>query len=68
MEEEFMTTSQLADLIGVQNQTARAWRHRGEGPSYIRIGGKHGRVLYRRSDVEAWLRERTYTSTSEESA
>lgn len=41
----FRTTQALADL-----------RWRGEGPDYIKTApGRAGRVLYRRSAIEAWL-------------
>ena len=33
--------------------------HKGEGPPYIKISGRH--VRYRREDVEAWLASRRIT-------
>lgn len=35
--------------------TLAVWRHERRGPKYIRLGG---RVLYRGSDLNAWLDER----------
>lgn len=32
--------------------TLSQWRHRGEGPPYLRFGN---RVLYRGSELNAWL-------------
>jgi hypothetical protein len=38
-------------------------RFRGTGPNYIRIGGaKRGRILYRWSDVRAYLDAKTITT------
>jgi hypothetical protein len=39
----------------------------GTGPPYIRLGdSKFARAAYRRSDLEGWLREKTFRSTSQE--
>jgi len=65
---EFLTTGQLAELLGLAPQSLRAWRLRGEGPDYAKLGGRSGRVLYRRSDVDAWLQSRTVRSTAAASA
>ena len=46
-------------LIGNPDpRTTVRWRRDGEGPPFIRVGPR--RVLYRRSDVETWLRARTF--------
>lgn len=47
-----LTTSELAELLSMQPQTPRRWRHEGTGPVYIRLGS---RVRYRPRDVLAWL-------------
>lgn len=50
-----LTPDDLADeLREVSTETLRAWRYRGTGPRFIRVG-RH--VRYRRVDVEAWLEE-----------
>jgi excisionase family DNA binding protein len=54
MDDEFLTTEQLADYLHVAPQTLRQWRWQGSGPPGIKVGR---RVLYRRSAVEAWLAE-----------
>ena len=64
--QQLVNTLQVAELLGVRPQTVRLWRHLGKGPRYVRLGGRYGRVLYRSSDVQAWLQERTYGSTAEE--
>lgn len=67
--EEVLNTVQAAKVLGRQPQTLRLWRLRGGGPRYLRLGnGVHARVAYRPSDLDAWLRARTFVSTSEEAA
>lgn len=51
--DELLTTQQLADLLHVNIQSIYDWRHRGTGPRAIRPAG--GKLLFRRSDVDAWL-------------
>ena len=58
---EYITTAELATLTHTKPQTWRRRRWTGDSPPYVKLGS---RVLYRRADVEAWLDERTVTSTS----
>jgi excisionase family DNA binding protein len=51
--DELLTAQQLADLLHVGIQSVYDWRHRGMGPRGIRPAG--GKLLFRRSDVDAWL-------------
>ena len=49
---DYLTTVEVAGLCRTPSETVRYWRHTGYGPPSFRLGR---RVLYRRSDVEAWL-------------
>jgi excisionase family DNA binding protein len=49
---EYLTTNEVADLCRTSPETVRYWRYRGEGPPGTKVGRK---VLYRESDVRAWL-------------
>jgi len=51
--------------FGIQPQTLRARRQRGESPPFVRIGT---RVYYRQSVLDEYTEAHTFTSTSEESA
>lgn len=53
---EYLTIKQLAEVLQVPVATIYQWRYLGEGPKGIRVSGRH--VRFRRSDVEAFLRER----------
>jgi predicted DNA-binding transcriptional regulator AlpA len=65
--ESFLTTQQLARLLHRKEQTIRAWRLRGHGPRYVRLGeGLKAPVVYRWCDVEEWLEARTFRHTAEE--
>jgi DNA-binding transcriptional MerR regulator len=69
MENEFLSTGELAKLLHRESQTLRVWRTLGQGPRFMRTGdGPFSRVLYSRKDVEDWLAQRTFHSTSEERA
>ena len=58
----FINTRQLATKTGVAASTWCKHRLSGDGPAYIKAGG---RVIYRWSDVEAWMSEQVRQSTSE---
>lgn len=49
---ELLSPPQLAAELGLPAQTLAAWRARGLGPTYLKVG-RH--VRYRRPDVTAWL-------------
>ncbi|WP_031071371.1 hypothetical protein [Streptomyces sp. NRRL S-118] len=62
MSEEFLSPRQVAEqypVLGSINALAeRRWR--GEGPAYIKTGrGRAGRVFYRRSTIEQFIRDCT---------
>jgi predicted DNA-binding transcriptional regulator AlpA len=48
-----LTDVELADLLGASLQTVRNWRWRGEGPRYVKLGGRM--VRYRPADVAAFI-------------
>jgi excisionase family DNA binding protein len=49
---DLLTVGELAESLNTSISTIRYWRAIGYGPKSARIGK---RVLYRRSDVNAWL-------------
>ena len=44
--------AEVAELTGFSVNTLRTWRQRGIGPKSARLSGS---VVYRQSDVEAWV-------------
>ena len=58
----FLSTDEVAEMVHIKPQTLRVWRWRGDGPRYLKAGS---RVLYKLSDVLAWLERSSAQSTSE---
>jgi hypothetical protein len=54
--------SQAANLLGVSVRTLQAWRVRGGGPRYIKIGRA---VRYQRRMLVSFQAEHTFSSTTE---
>ena len=65
-EGEYLTDAQLRELLQVTERTTIRWRNSALGPPFIRAGLR--RVLYRRSDVEQWLAQRTFRHRAAELA
>jgi predicted DNA-binding transcriptional regulator AlpA len=59
--DEYLTVRQLEARSNISASTWNKRRLSGDSPPFLKIGKK---VLYRWSDVEAWLAGRTRTSTS----
>lgn len=51
---------ELSRRWSISPRTLERWRWLGQGPRYLKIGG---RVVYRLEDVEAFEAERTHSST-----
>ena len=50
-EERALSEAEVAARLGVSPFTVRAWRHRGLGPRFMKMGRA---VRYRREDVDAY--------------
>ena len=58
---QLLTTTEVADELGVPARTLDQWRYLGRGPAYIKVGHH---VRYERADVDAWkLGQRVAPST-----
>jgi predicted site-specific integrase-resolvase len=60
--QEINTTEESARFLRIQKQTLEAWRLRGTGPAFLKLGR---RVLYRREALERFMAERERRSTSD---
>ncbi len=49
-----LSQMELSDRWGISHRTLERWRWLGEGPPYLKIGG---RVVYRLEDIERYERE-----------
>lgn len=57
-----LNTHEAAAYVGLSYSTLTKLRLTGGGPPFIKLGA---RVVYRVSDLDAWLESRMRTSTSE---
>jgi len=55
-------TSEAAELLGLRVSTLEAWRCRGGGPVFLKLGKA---VRYRKSDLENFMDARLRRNTSE---
>jgi excisionase family DNA binding protein len=62
MENELLNDSEAAEYLRLQRQTMAAWRCRGRGPSFIRVGR---RVYYKKSTLDEWLERQTVVISSQ---
>lgn len=52
-----------AEILAVKTKTLQAWRFRGNGPSFVKLGRC---VRYRLSDLEGFIARQTRRSTSDQ--
>lgn len=62
MQAQFLDTIQAAEYLGLQKTTLEAWRCRGGGPRFVKLGRS---VRYRQSDLDAWIESRIRDNTVE---
>lgn len=60
-----LKTPEAAAYLNVQPATLEQWRWNGRGPKFVKIGRS---VRYRQADLDAFLEERVFTSTTEAQA
>jgi hypothetical protein len=53
--EQLFDENEAAKRLSIRAWTLQHWRHIRKGPPYLKIGG---RVKYRESDLDAFLRKR----------
>ncbi|SUZ33416.1 hypothetical protein ROE7235_03186 [Roseibaca ekhonensis] len=51
MQKHCLNQKELARRWGLSHRTLERWRYAGQGPAFLKLGG---RVLYRRGEVEAF--------------
>ncbi len=59
---DYLPETTLAEKLGISRRTLQAWRGKGGGPPFVKVGAA---VRYRWRDVEAWLDEQTRANTSD---
>ncbi len=67
--DEMVTPGKLAQEWDTTEGALAQLRSRGRGPKFVKLGGgQGGRVLYRRSDIRAYLDANTVSRTGEQLA
>jgi len=61
--DQLLTTSDVAEWLGISTQWLEIGRGKNYGPKFVVLSTR--RVRYRRTDVLAWLTERTHSHTAE---
>lgn len=61
-QQRLATAAEVAEYLGTTVAQLAQQRYHGTGPRFVKIGTR--RVMYRWSDVEAFLDEQTYVSTT----
>ncbi|WP_338065783.1 helix-turn-helix domain-containing protein [Oceaniglobus ichthyenteri] len=51
LQKHCLNQKELARRWGISHRTLERWRHVGQGPTFLKLGG---RVLYRREEIEAF--------------
>jgi hypothetical protein len=64
--QDYITEQGLHERYLLPARTAQRWRQDGTGPKFIRLGRR--RIVYRISDVEAWLTAHTFRHRADELA
>ena len=62
MQDELLTTREVAREYRLTKSSLEKWRVAGIGPCHLKLSR---RVMYRRSDIERWLDENRCRSTSD---
>ena len=55
MDDQWLTTAELAERLRTNPSTVRYWKHRGYGPPGTRFGRN---TLYKLADVIAWEKQK----------
>lgn len=58
----FLDSNAAADYLGLKRTTLEAWRCRGGGPRFVKMGRL---VKYRTADLDAFIETRVRSNTTE---
>jgi hypothetical protein len=61
--DQLLRPAQAAAFLNFSLRALEAWRHRGDGPKYVRVSKRA--VRYRRADLMEWARDRLVCNTAQ---
>lgn len=59
----YLDVAQAADYLRVSKNYLDKLRVSGKGPAFVRLGRR--KILYRKPDLDKWVEERIYASTTQ---
>jgi len=65
MEKVFLNQIELSRRWGISPRTLERWRWLGEGPAFVKLGG---RVAYNMKEIESYEQSQGRTSTTDQGA
>jgi len=63
--DELLLAAEAAQVLGISTKTLANWRWKGNGPSFVKIGGA---IRYQVGELKSFIEIRQRTSTSEQPA
>lgn len=60
--QDWLDTTEAAEYLSLKKCTLEAWRSRGGGPRFVKLGRS---VRYRAQDLNHWIENRVRANTSE---
>lgn len=61
-DEKLLNEQQAAEYLEFTPRALQMWRHKGNGPKYVKISSRA--VRYRKRDLDEWIEAHVRTSTS----
>lgn len=61
--DSLVNEKEAASILCYSVRALQNWRHRGGGPRFVKVSSRS--VRYRRSDLLAWIEERTISNTAQ---
>jgi hypothetical protein len=62
---DLVSSNEAAAMLGLKPISLRIWRLKGKGPRFYKLhSSKQAPVHYSRAEIQSWLAERAFASTS----
>jgi predicted DNA-binding transcriptional regulator AlpA len=61
--QQLYTEEEVAKILHISSRTLQAWRLKGFGPPFVKMGSKS--IRYKSCDLVAYIEDHTKTSTSD---
>jgi hypothetical protein len=65
VEPDLLTPDEVARQLRVSRSTLAKWRCGLTGPPFVRLNGRHGRIVYPRAGLAGWVAGHVHTAPPE---